>query len=163
MAQRSSTRLHQAPGGQSTMGSLIFGGGDNSADEDRPRGRGVRKFETPEQQQVGKQEPANQQRYGQQPQQQQQQQPTVESQNVSSNRYASGTSQNTGNVITDRSTTRIHAPPGGQSSFGTTSDQRGSSNRYSNGASQNTGNVITDRSTTRIHAPPGGASSFRLG
>ncbi|ETW02553.1 hypothetical protein H310_06035 [Aphanomyces invadans] len=156
MAQRSSTRLHHAPGGQSTMGSLIFGGGDNSAEEDRPR-RGVRKMETPEQQQVSKDQATNQLNG------QQQQHLTAESQNVSSNRYASGTSQNTGNVITDRSTTRIHAPPGGLSSIGQSDYQRGSSNRFASGSSQNTGNVITDRSTTRIHAPPGGASSFRLG
>eukprot|EP00617_Octactis_speculum_P016894 CAMPEP_0185754090 /NCGR_PEP_ID=MMETSP1174-20130828/12750_1 /TAXON_ID=35687 /ORGANISM="Dictyocha speculum, Strain CCMP1381" /LENGTH=74 /DNA_ID=CAMNT_0028432167 /DNA_START=21 /DNA_END=241 /DNA_ORIENTATION=+ len=35
----------------------------------------------------------------------------------SSNAYASGSNQNSGNVITDRSTTRLHAPPGGNSSF----------------------------------------------
>jgi hypothetical protein len=34
-----------------------------------------------------------------------------------SNSYANGANQNCGNVITDRSTTRIHAPPGGKSSF----------------------------------------------
>eukprot|EP01029_Cantina_marsupialis_P023364 TRINITY_DN580_c0_g1_i1.p1 TRINITY_DN580_c0_g1~~TRINITY_DN580_c0_g1_i1.p1 ORF type:complete len:202 (-),score=51.30 TRINITY_DN580_c0_g1_i1:201-806(-) len=39
---------------------------------------------------------------------------------VSSNKFANGANQNCGNVITDRSTTRIHAPPGGRSqiSFG---------------------------------------------
>jgi len=36
---------------------------------------------------------------------------------MSSNAFATGTNQNCGNVITDRSTTRIHAPPGGTSSF----------------------------------------------
>ena len=36
---------------------------------------------------------------------------------VSSNAYASGSNQNAGNSITDRSTTRIHAPPGGRSSL----------------------------------------------
>ncbi len=35
----------------------------------------------------------------------------------SSNSYANGSSQNTGNVITDRSSTRISAPPGGHSSI----------------------------------------------
>ena len=35
----------------------------------------------------------------------------------SSNAYANGASQNTGNFITDRSSTRIHAPPGGRSSI----------------------------------------------
>ena len=32
-------------------------------------------------------------------------------------RYANGNSQNSGNVITDRSSTRLHAPPGGRSSL----------------------------------------------
>ena len=36
---------------------------------------------------------------------------------VSSNAYATGTDQNCGNVITDRPSTRLHAPPGGHSSF----------------------------------------------
>jgi SPIRAL1-like protein len=34
---------------------------------------------------------------------------------VSMNKFANGASQNTGNVMTDRSSTRIHAPPGGRS------------------------------------------------
>merc|ERR1712222_192014 len=39
---------------------------------------------------------------------------------TSSNAYASGANQNSGNVITDRPSTRVHAPPGGHSqiSFG---------------------------------------------
>ena len=36
---------------------------------------------------------------------------------VGSSRYANGSNQNVGNVITDRSSTRIHAPPGGHSSI----------------------------------------------
>jgi len=35
---------------------------------------------------------------------------------VSSNVYANGSSQNTGNVITDRPTSRVTQPPGGRSS-----------------------------------------------
>ena len=35
---------------------------------------------------------------------------------VSSNRYANGSNQNCGNVMTGRSSTRLHAPPGGSSS-----------------------------------------------
>eukprot|EP00227_Mantoniella_beaufortii_P002251 CAMPEP_0197616720 /NCGR_PEP_ID=MMETSP1326-20131121/60672_1 /TAXON_ID=1155430 /ORGANISM="Genus nov. species nov., Strain RCC2288" /LENGTH=493 /DNA_ID=CAMNT_0043185607 /DNA_START=339 /DNA_END=1821 /DNA_ORIENTATION=+ len=35
----------------------------------------------------------------------------------SSNAYANGSDQNCGNVITDRSTVRLHAPPGGHSSI----------------------------------------------
>lgn len=35
----------------------------------------------------------------------------------SANRFASGANQNTGNVMTGRSSTRINAPPGGHSSI----------------------------------------------
>jgi len=38
-----------------------------------------------------------------------------------------------------------------------------SSNKFACGANQNAGNVITDRSSTRIHAAPGGNSSLVLG
>lgn len=34
---------------------------------------------------------------------------------ISSNRFATGSNQNCGNFITDRPTTRVHAPPGGRS------------------------------------------------
>ena len=37
---------------------------------------------------------------------------------VSSNRFATGSNQNCGNVITGRSSTRLHAPPGGSSEAG---------------------------------------------
>ena len=36
---------------------------------------------------------------------------------ISSNAYATGSNQNSGNFITDRPTTRVHAPPGGKSSI----------------------------------------------
>jgi hypothetical protein len=36
---------------------------------------------------------------------------------VSSNKFANGSNQNCGNFISERSTTRLHAPPGGHSSF----------------------------------------------
>ena len=110
--------------------------------------------------------------------------------NSSSNNFASGSNQNAGNVITGRSTTRIHAPPGGRSqicltggygdssapkaaarSVGTAGMrstaapvQRGtSSNHFASGSNQNAGNVITNRSSTRIHAPPGGRSQISFG
>ena len=35
-----------------------------------------------------------------------------------SNAFASGANQNSGNFISDRPTTRLHAPPGGGSAFG---------------------------------------------
>merc|ERR1712032_853037 len=45
---------------------------------------------------------------------------TASRKGTSSNAYASGANQNSGNVITDRPSTRVHAPPGGRSqiSFG---------------------------------------------
>lgn len=36
---------------------------------------------------------------------------------TSSNKFADGSNQNCGNFITDRSTTRLHAPPGGKTSI----------------------------------------------
>merc|ERR1712010_128161 len=86
---------------------------------------------------------------------------------VSSNKYSNGANQNCGNVITGRSSTRIHAPAGGRSqiSFGSNAAPlaKVSSNKYSNGANQNCGNVITGRSSTRIHAPAGGHTSITFG
>ena len=43
--------------------------------------------------------------------------PSPHHSNQFSNAFANGSNQNCGNVITDRSTTRLHAPPGGQTSF----------------------------------------------
>merc|ERR1719502_1557998 len=83
--------------------------------------------------------------------------------------------------MTGRSSTRIHAPPGGGSSISlggggeaparksnrrdpnATREQAVSSNAFANGNNQNAGNVMTGRSSTRIHAPPGGGSSISLG
>mmetsp|Transcript_3288 Transcript_3288/g.4165 ORF Transcript_3288/g.4165 Transcript_3288/m.4165 type:complete len:132 (+) Transcript_3288:159-554(+) len=41
--------------------------------------------------------------------------PALKKSGVSSNAYANGSNQNAGNFITDRPTTRVHAPPGGRS------------------------------------------------
>lgn len=91
---------------------------------------------------------------------------------VSSNQYANGSNQNEGNVLTDRSTTRVHCAPGGASSvcLGDESAkatnvlmERVSANRFANGANQNCGNTITGRPTTRLHFAPGGASTICLG
>jgi len=91
---------------------------------------------------------------------------------VSSNRYANGSNQNEGNVLTDRSTTRVHCAPGGASSI-CLGDETAkatkvltelfSANRFANGANQNCGNTITGRPTTRLHFAPGGASTICLG
>ena len=72
--------------------------------------------------------------------------------------------QEGGNV---RSSTRIHAPPGGSSQAGSlifggaapvVNNNHVSSNKFASGQSQNCGNHMTGRSSTRIHAPPGGSS-----
>ena len=84
----------------------------------------------------------------------------------SSNSFANGANQNCGNVISDRSSTRLHAPPGGRSTAGSlifggaapAADVGISSNKFANGANQNCGNYMTGRSSTRLHAPPGGSS-----
>lgn len=70
ITDRSSTRLHHAPGGKST---ICLGDGSDLHD--------------------------------------------VAKSQVSSNKFASGANQNNGNSITDRSTTRIHQAPGGNSSI----------------------------------------------
>lgn len=87
----------------------------------------------------------------------------------SSNSFANGTSQNTGNVITDRPSTRLHCAPGGATTIclGLADDDDSfantkSSNSFANGSSQNTGNVITDRSSTRLHCAPGGPTTISL-
>jgi len=88
---------------------------------------------------------------------------------VSSNRFACGSNQNAGNVITDRSSTRLHQAPGGNSSINlsdgtvTETPTRASSNQFATGSNQNQGNWITDRSTTRLHHAPGGQSTINLG
>jgi len=86
----------------------------------------------------------------------------------SSNHFASGANQNCGNTITDRSTTRLHHAPGGDSSLCLGYEDPAavattSSNKFASGANQNSGNTITDRSTTRVHQAPGGVSSVCLG
>ena len=73
---------------------------------------------------------------------------------------------NVNNFISDRSSTRLHAPPGGTSQAGSLIFGGGdaapveaiSSNKYASGSNQNCGNVMTGRSSTRLHAPPGGKS-----
>jgi len=86
---------------------------------------------------------------------------------VSANRFACASNQNQGNWITDRSTTRFHQAPGGNSSInltdGNTEAAATSANRFACGSNQNQGNWMTDRSTTRLHQAPGGNSSINLG
>jgi SPIRAL1-like protein len=93
--------------------------------------------------------------------------------------------------MTDRSSSRVLAPPGGKTSitFGDCETRRSraqappavpaagtgagapaagvkrgtSNNAFASGANPNCGNVMTDRSSSRVLAPPGGKSSFSLG
>lgn len=88
---------------------------------------------------------------------------------TSSNRFACGSNQNQGNWITDRSTTRLHQAPGGNSSISLSDgsipplpEVSVSSNRFASGSNQNQGNFITDRSTTRLRQAPGGKSTISL-
>lgn len=125
LREKPSTRLHAPPGGGSTVGSLIFGGGapaDESpfAGYERRGSNSRRKEETPEAANPYTKDnrfaPQQAQAYGGHQQQAPPQQQPAHRQ-ASSNQYATGASQNTGNVLTDRRITRIHAPPGGASSI----------------------------------------------
>ena len=114
------------------MGSLIFGGGDDQPAPRVSRRGQVRAPERqedhniPQQNHFIQQKPQQMQQQQQQPpvmnqvpqqQQQQSSNPITGGSATSSNSYARGSSQNTGNVLTDRRTTRVHAPPGGKSNF----------------------------------------------
>merc|ERR1719247_3729738 len=77
---------------------------------------------------------------------------------ISSNAYANGANQNCGNVMTGRSSTRIHAPPGGgsQISFGGYGDA--ANNRM------NTGRGRTGLSSSGAHITnSGGGGGGGLG
>ncbi|GLE04515.1 hypothetical protein PINS_up013470 [Pythium insidiosum] len=121
LREKPSTRLHAPPGGGSSVGSLIFGGGgcDDSPFAGHERRTSLRrqKEETPEANPYA----AKPTSYAQAPVPVHAQAPFATSERPSrqssSNQYASGANQNAGNVITDRRITRIHAPPGGASSF----------------------------------------------
>jgi SPIRAL1-like protein len=118
IGERSSTRLHAPPGGGSSVGSLIFGGGSTEspfAGHEKRTSMIRRKEETPESAFAGYERKSN----FQTPQSQHPSYnaPAAGSRQMSSNQYANGSNQNAGNVLTDRRITRIHAPPGGASSF----------------------------------------------
>ncbi|ETO67052.1 hypothetical protein F442_15813 [Phytophthora nicotianae P10297] len=113
LRDKPSTRLHAPPGGGSSVGSLIYGGGDGSspfAGHERQSNR--RKVESPE---LSNPYAKDTRSTINQPAAQQAQ-PAARA-GASSNQYACGANQNSGNVLTDRRITRIHAPPGGVSSI----------------------------------------------
>jgi hypothetical protein len=72
---------------------------------------------------------------------------------VSSNRFASGSNQNAGNVLTDRPTTRLHQAPGGNStlSLGDLS------------ASPAVGESAKKQKSKDVLQPPGGTATIYLG
>jgi hypothetical protein len=87
---------------------------------------------------------------------------------VSSNRFATGSNQNQGNWITDRSSTRLHQAPGGTSSISLGDDRSSpevgvSMSRFAKSSNPNAGLGITERSSTKVRHAPGGNSSLCLG
>jgi SPIRAL1-like protein len=119
LTDRPTTRLHAPPGGKSQMSSILSWEDDtpqtNSRAQREARGPGL-----PAPAQFG-QDPMQQQR-GPAPQSfESRRNDYISSANrdsgASSNAYANGANQNCGNVLTDRRTTKVSAPPGGHSSI----------------------------------------------
>ena len=140
---RSSTRLHHAPGGYSTLSlaheSVSHGKVVTGAAADAPVLGG-----RPDEAAGG------------------------HTLSASSNAFANSSNQNAGNVLTERSSTRLQQAPGGTSSVCLSHDSavgapsHASSNAFANSSNQNAGNVLTERSSTRLHQAPGGTSSVCL-
>jgi SPIRAL1-like protein len=118
VTDRATTRVSNPPGGSS---SFSIGGYGGYGDAGPPQQTGRRSPQKPPIQQGGYGAPQQGAYGGQQgsPPQQQggAQYAHGNRQTHGSNSYANGASQNTGNFITDRATTRVSNPPGGGSSF----------------------------------------------
>ena len=80
----------------------------------------------------------------------------------SSNAFANGASQNCGNVITDRSSTRLYAPPGGRSSISFGDDGGGAGHRFETSA-QAAGGGHRERHEPRQYAPPASGDAYAHG
>ncbi|KAG2499562.1 hypothetical protein HYH03_002507 [Edaphochlamys debaryana] len=82
----------------------------------------------------------------------------------SMNNYTRPAGQNVGNFLTDRSSSRVLAPPGGASQivFGD-ADAPKTGNNYARPGGQNVGNFLTDKPSSKVSAPPGGASQIIFG
>lgn len=169
LSEKSSTRLHQPPGGGSSVGSLIFGGGgcDESPFAGHQRRASISrpKEEAPEQVNpyskdyrrsgvgnAGGYHQQHQSSSGPYPGYHQQQQPPPQQQQQSSGPYPG---------YQQHQHQQQQHPAQAQQYGGAPS--RLSSNSYASGSNQNAGNVLTERRITRIHAPPGGKSSITFG
>lgn len=177
LREKPSTRQHQPPGGGSSVGSLIYGGGcDESPFANHPRrssiGR-VPKEEAPEQvnpyskdYRRGSGNGGND--YGQHQQQssgpypgyqQQQQQPPPAQHQYQHQQHQAPVQQQQQYPGYQQQQQQQQQQYGG----GVAAGSRQSSNSYASGSNQNAGNVLTERRITRIHAPPGGKSSITFG
>jgi len=122
LTDRPTTRLHAPPGGKSQIASILSWDEPEAPQQNTRAQREARGPAVPA--------PAN---FGVDPMQRGREDgPSFESRRndyhasaqasgghggVSSNAYASGANQNCGNVLTDRRTTKVSAPPGGHSSI----------------------------------------------
>jgi len=124
LGDRPSTRVHAPPGGASSFN--IFGGYDEPAAKPTrpvaaaaaaPAPRTSAATETVVESKESKEAPSE--RFSTSTSAHSGSAPVASAgaMRVSSNAFASNGHQNSGNFITDRSTTRLHAPPGGKSSF----------------------------------------------
>eukprot|EP00618_Florenciella_parvula_P037477 CAMPEP_0119487468 /NCGR_PEP_ID=MMETSP1344-20130328/13549_1 /TAXON_ID=236787 /ORGANISM="Florenciella parvula, Strain CCMP2471" /LENGTH=145 /DNA_ID=CAMNT_0007522333 /DNA_START=68 /DNA_END=505 /DNA_ORIENTATION=+ len=123
ITDRSTTRLHAPPGGQSSF-SLGWGSESAPAPKQQPYRQKENTVNAPMSlgEQVARKQAAAP---APAPVQQPYAAPVQENTGLvfgaqrtnGSNAYANGANQNCGNVLTDRPTTRLHAPPGGKSSI----------------------------------------------
>jgi SPIRAL1-like protein len=121
LTDRPTTRLHAPPGGKSQIASILSWDADEPAVNKRAQPEARNPVPAPAQ-------------YGVDPMQGRGREsaPSFDSRRndyitsaqaagghggVSSNAYANGANQNCGNVLTDRRTTKVSAPPGGHSSI----------------------------------------------
>jgi len=178
LSERPSTRLHQAPGGNST---LLLGVCDDSESQNEAVVVSSNKFANGSNQNCGNV-------LSERPSTRLHQAPggnstlllgvcdDSECQNeavvVSSNKFANGSNQNCGNVLSERPSTRLLQAPGGNSTLLLGSregddiwcqDEVVSSNKFADGANQNCGNALSERPSTRLHQAPGGNSTLLLG
>ena len=120
LTDRPTSRVLAPAGGHSSLGYL-FGGSENTRSNDAPRrGRAAEAEVTMKPGQAAPQ-PAPHSASQRASQPQAAAEPVFGARlKVGSNSYASGANQNAGNVLTDRPTSRVLAPPGGRSqiSFG---------------------------------------------